>query len=52
MIFNILWAGLAGATLPILIAHLGKDPALSVGPLLTTTDVLGFAFFWVWPPYF
>lgn len=46
LIFNMLWAGLAGTMLPILIARFGMDPALSAGPLLTTTtDVLGFAVF-------
>ena len=46
VIFNMVWAGLAGAFLPIFISRLGYDPAVSAGPLLTTTtDVLGFAFF-------
>lgn len=46
LVFNMLWAGFAGTMLPILISRLGMDPALSAGPLLTTTtDVLGFAVF-------
>jgi magnesium transporter len=46
MFLNMLWAGLAGAMLPILIDRAGLDPALSAGPILTTTtDVLGFAIF-------
>ncbi len=46
MIFNMFWAGFAGTLLPILVARLGMDPALSAGPLLnTTTDVFGFAIF-------
>lgn len=46
MIFNILWAALAGTALPILLHRFDFDPAISSGPLLTTTtDVLGFAIF-------
>lgn len=46
MMFNMLWAGIAGTGLPILVHRLGMDPALSAGPLLTTTtDVFGFAIF-------
>lgn len=46
MIFNMLWAGFAGTLIPLLVARLGMDPALSAGPLLnTTTDVFGFAVF-------
>jgi magnesium transporter len=46
VIFDMLWAGLAGTFLPVLVAHYKKDPTLSAGPLLTTsTDVLGFAIF-------
>lgn len=46
MIFNMLWAACAGTILPILIDHMGWDPAISAGPLLTTTtDVFGFAVF-------
>lgn len=46
MIFNMVWAGLAGAAIPILIRRLRIDPAVGAGPLLTTTtDVLGFLSF-------
>lgn len=46
VIFNMLWAGGAGTFLPLLISKMGYDPALSAGPLLTTTtDILGYAVF-------
>ncbi|WP_119462801.1 magnesium transporter [Rhodospirillaceae bacterium SYSU D60014] len=46
MIFNMLWAGLAGTVIPVVLARLGMDPAVSAGPFLTTTtDVLGFFVF-------
>jgi magnesium transporter len=46
MFLNMLWAGVAGTLFPIVINRLGLDPALSAGPILTTTtDVLGFAIF-------
>jgi magnesium transporter len=46
VIFNMIWAGGAGILIPIMISRLGFDPALSAGPLLTTsTDVIGYALF-------
>jgi len=43
MMFNMIWAGIAGAAIPITLDRFGADPALAAGPLLTTTtDVLGF----------
>jgi len=43
MIFNMVWAGMAGTVIPITLARLGIDPATGAGPFLTTTtDVLGF----------
>lgn len=46
LIANMTWAALGGVLLPIVIAKLGMDPAISAGPLLTTTtDVFGFAVF-------
>jgi magnesium transporter len=46
IIFNMVWAGVAGITFPLVIFRLGQDPALSAGPLLTTTtDVFGYAIF-------
>jgi magnesium transporter len=43
MIFNMLWAGLAGTLIPLTLSRFGMDPAISAGPFLTTTtDVLGF----------
>ena len=46
MAFNMLWAGIAGTSLPILLHRLGMDPALSAGPILaTTTDIFGFGVF-------
>jgi magnesium transporter len=43
---NLIFAALAGATLPILLQKLGIDPALAGGVLLTTvTDVVGFLAF-------
>ncbi len=46
LFINMLWAGLAGTILPIFIQRLGMDPAISSGPMLTTTtDVLGYAIF-------
>lgn len=44
--FNILWAAGAGTIFPVFLHRLRLDPAISSGPLLTTTtDVLGFAVF-------
>lgn len=46
LICNILWAAFAGTLLPIVVDRLGLDPAVSAGPILTTTtDVLGYAIF-------
>lgn len=46
MVFNMVWACLAGTFIPILIHRIGFDPAISAGPFLTTTtDVLGFSVF-------
>ena len=46
MIFNMLWAALAGVVLPIFIEKLGYDPAVASGPILVaTTDVLGYVSF-------
>jgi magnesium transporter len=46
LLANILWASFAGTVFPIIIHRLGMDPAISAGPLLTTTtDVLGYAIF-------
>lgn len=43
MMFNMLWASLAGTLIPILLDKFGFDPALAAGPFLTTTtDILGF----------
>jgi magnesium transporter len=46
VLFNMIWAGAAGTTIPVMISHFGYDPALSAGPLLTTTtDVIGYVLF-------
>jgi len=46
MLFNVVWAGVAGTLLPSAIHKCGFDPAISSGPFLTTTtDVLGFSVF-------
>lgn len=51
--FNMLWAGLAGFFFPVLIDRWGLDPAVSVGPVLsTTTDILGYASFLGLATYF
>ncbi len=43
LVFNMMWAGLAGTVIPIGLARMNMDPAISAGPFLTTTtDVLGF----------
>lgn len=43
ILFNILCAGLFGATLPMLLDKLGADPAVASSVFLTTlTDVIGF----------
>ncbi len=43
MIFNMVWAGMAGTLIPLAMDRLGFDPAIGAGPFLTTTtDVLGF----------
>lgn len=43
MIFNMVWAGLAGTLIPVTLARFEIDPAIGAGPFLTTTtDVLGF----------
>jgi magnesium transporter len=46
MLVNMVWAGLAGAAIPLVLKRLGFDPAIASGPFLTTTtDVLGFFLF-------
>ncbi len=46
LIFNMVWAALAGVFLPITIKRMGFDPAVASGPLLvTTTDIFGYAAF-------
>ena len=43
MAINLVFAALAGATIPILVRKLGIDPAVASGVILTTvTDVVGF----------
>lgn len=43
MLFNIVWAGLAGTLIPMALVRFRIDPAIAAGPFLTTTtDVLGF----------
>lgn len=46
LMFNMVWSGLAGTLLPVVLDRFGFDPATGTGPLLTTTtDVLGFSIF-------
>jgi len=43
MLFNLFFAGLAGASIPLLMRRIGLDPAQSSNIILTTvTDVMGF----------
>jgi magnesium transporter len=44
--FNMVWGGLSGSVLPILLDKFGLDPALSSGPLVgMSTDIVGFMCF-------
>ncbi len=46
MVINLIFAGLFGAAIPILLNKIGSDPALSSTVLLTTvTDIVGFCGF-------
>jgi magnesium transporter len=46
MVISMVAAGLAGATIPIVLTSLGQDPAQSSSIILTTvTDVVGFMSF-------
>ena len=46
MFFNLIFAGLAGASIPLLMKKIGIDPAQSSSIILTTvTDILGFLAF-------
>jgi len=46
LIINLICAGFAGATIPMLLNRIGVDPALAGGVILTTiTDVVGFLTF-------
>jgi magnesium transporter len=46
MVMSMVAAGLAGATIPILLARFGEDPAQASSIILTTvTDVVGFLSF-------
>jgi len=46
MIINLFIAGIAGATIPMVMERLGQDPAQSSNIILTTvTDIIGFAAF-------
>ena len=43
ILFNLIVAAIAGATIPLALQHYGADPALAGGVVLTTvTDVVGF----------
>ena len=43
MVGNLLVAGLAGSSVPLLLQRIGVDPAVASGPILTTvTDMCGF----------
>ncbi|MDH5729500.1 MAG: magnesium transporter, partial [Gammaproteobacteria bacterium] len=43
ILFNLIVAAFAGATIPLLLRRFGADPALAGGVVLTTvTDVVGF----------
>ncbi len=46
MFFNLIFAGLSGASIPLLMKKMGIDPAQSSSIILTTvTDILGFLAF-------
>ncbi len=46
MLFNLIFAGLSGASIPLLMKRIGLDPAQSSSIILTTvTDVMGFIAF-------
>lgn len=46
LIFNIIWSGFAGAFIPYILHRINLDPAISAGPIMsTTTDVVGFSVF-------
>jgi magnesium transporter len=46
MLFNLIFAGLSGASIPLLMKRIGLDPAQSSSIILTTgTDVMGFVAF-------
>ena len=43
LVFNMVWAGLAGTVIPMALVRFRIDPTIAAGPILTTTtDVLGF----------
>ena len=46
MVLNLLWAGIGGILIPLILARFKIDPAVSAGPILaTSTDVFGFCIF-------
>lgn len=46
LLFNIIWSGFAGAFIPYILNRINLDPAISAGPIMsTTTDVVGFSVF-------
>jgi magnesium transporter len=46
LMLNMLWASAAGTLLPLMVHRMGMDPAVSAGPILTTTtDVIGYSLF-------
>jgi magnesium transporter len=46
MVINMIVAGIAGTTIPLMLERAGIDPAIASGVFLTTvTDVVGFAAF-------
>ncbi len=46
LLFNFIWSGFAGAFIPYILNRINLDPAISAGPIMsTTTDVVGFSVF-------
>jgi magnesium transporter len=46
LFLDMIWAAFAGALVPIVIDRFKLDPAISSGPIITTsTDIFGFAIF-------